>query len=271
MMHSMAGPCGTVAGVVIPPAATRTAVWLVSLTLHAAALVAAGHGAAPSSGVERVSLDDLSIDIAPDLGPERDAPRPVTDVAASVPFVSPGQAHTEPMPQDPGARTRDRSAPRVPGAATSAPAPEDTAMARDVAPLPLAPARFAMTVASDPPVAASRSVRDEHAGQIPAGEPGSDLAPWPEDRVSSAARLATAMAPEYPARASAQEIEADVVLAIVVTSSGAVADAHVIQSAGFGLDESALHAMRAARFAPAQHDGRRVAVRMHWTVSFRLH
>jgi protein TonB len=83
--------------------------------------------------------------------------------------------------------------------------------------------------------------------------------------------LVAPVAPKYPPEARSQEIEADVVLGIVVGTSGQVADARVLQPAGYGFDREALSAIRNARFRPAELDGQPVAVRMRWSVSFRLH
>jgi TonB family protein len=46
--------------------------------------------------------------------------------------------------------------------------------------------------------------------------------------------------------------------------------APVARRAGHGFDASALAAIRAYRFSPAEREGRRVRVRMPWTVQFRL-
>jgi TonB family protein len=91
-----------------------------------------------------------------------------------------------------------------------------------------------------------------------------------EDQVSAPARLEGSLSPAYPPEARAQEIEADVVLALVVGATGSVNEATVLRHAGYGFDESAMTAARAAHFVPAQRDGISVAVRMRWTVSFRL-
>ncbi len=103
------------------------------------------------------------------------------------------------------------------------------------------------------------------------GGVGADSLPLPEEAVSAPARLANPLAPTYPPEARAQELEADVVLAIVVASTGEVVEQRVLKTAGAVFDDEALRAMRSARFIPAQRDGRRVAVRMRWSVSFRLH
>jgi protein TonB len=59
-------------------------------------------------------------------------------------------------------------------------------------------------------------------------------------------------------------------LEIVVNASGSVVDARLLRHAGYGLDEAALRAIRAYRFAPAQRAGHGVSVRMRWVVDFRL-
>ncbi|MEO6575623.1 MAG: energy transducer TonB, partial [Polyangiaceae bacterium] len=94
--------------------------------------------------------------------------------------------------------------------------------------------------------------------------------PVPEAAVNVPARLVSSAPPIYPAAARAAEVEADVALELVLDSTGHVADAKVTRSAGYGLDRSALDAIRGYRFSPAQKDGRPVRVRMHWTVQFRL-
>jgi protein TonB len=88
--------------------------------------------------------------------------------------------------------------------------------------------------------------------------------------VSVGARLLYGPPPGYPATARAAEIEADVPLEIVVDARGAVVDARGRAHAGYGLDEAAARAVRAYRFAPAQRGGVPVAVRMRWTMQFRL-
>jgi protein TonB len=99
---------------------------------------------------------------------------------------------------------------------------------------------------------------------------GSDGSPLPESRVSVPARELRKVLPAYPAEARAQEIEATVVVEIVVDASGAVRDARVTRRAGYGFDESALAAVRATRFSPARLEGSAVAVRMRYNVVFRL-
>jgi protein TonB len=147
----------------------------------------------------------------------------------------------------------------TPLSAPSEPVPASVASAE--------PPRFTMSFKAS-------SAADAHAA-APSAARGTVTAPrasepMPESQVASRAKLIGAVSPRYPADARAQEIEADVVLALVVSESGAVEDAHVVEKKGFGFDEAALEAVRRARFVPAQYQGSAVAVRMRWTVSFRL-
>ena len=93
---------------------------------------------------------------------------------------------------------------------------------------------------------------------------------FPEAAVSRSARLVSSLRPEYPATARTQGVEATVSLEIVVDREGNVVDARVVRGAGYGFEESALRALRQARFSPAIRDGQPVRVRMAWTVEFRL-
>jgi TonB family protein len=88
--------------------------------------------------------------------------------------------------------------------------------------------------------------------------------------VSEHAHLVSTLQPEYPPDARALGLEARVALEIVVDRSGRVADAHVVRGASHGFDESALGAIKRARFSPARRGEDPVRVRMAWTVDFRL-
>ncbi len=129
-----------------------------------------------------------------------------------------------------------------------------------------APARFAMSAATLASVPAAAPV-SAPAGATAAPATGVVLA---EGAVSVPARLLSGPAPAYPAQARAAEIEADLALEIVVGVDGRIASARALDSAGYGLEAAALAAVRGYRFSPAERDGRPVAVRMRWTVQFRL-
>jgi protein TonB len=74
----------------------------------------------------------------------------------------------------------------------------------------------------------------------------------------------------YPETARAAEIEADVLLELVVDGEGRVTGARPLAARDLGLTDAALRAVRAYRFTPAERAGRPVRVRMRWTVTFRL-
>jgi TonB family protein len=82
------------------------------------------------------------------------------------------------------------------------------------------------------------------------------------------ARLAARAPLAYPF--GAEDLEADVVLELVVGTLGNVESATVTRGAGHGFDEAALAAVRNYRFTPAERTGTRVRVRMPWVVQFRL-
>jgi TonB family protein len=247
----------TVAPVLPASPAARALICLFSLGAHAVAFLAVGGSIGPGADAARASTQDVTIDLAapPALESADEVRAPV--VAPSMPIVPP-RARTAPVP----ARHELASVTSFPASAGSAPTgePETADAPVVVAAAPSAEARFVLHVETG-----TRGSVDAAGAAL-----GSDSAPLPEGGVSSRARLSGALSPLYPPRARDAEIEGDVVLSLVVTSAGEVADARVLIPAGFGFDESALRAARLAHFVPAIKDGRRVAVRMPWTVAFRL-
>jgi protein TonB len=79
--------------------------------------------------------------------------------------------------------------------------------------------------------------------------------------------------PQYTSEAMHQMIEGVVVLDVVVKSDGKVGDVTVKQSldAVYGLDESAVKAMKQWEFEPGTKDGKSVAVRVEVNMAFTLH
>ena len=76
--------------------------------------------------------------------------------------------------------------------------------------------------------------------------------------------------PSYSREAQEARVEADLPLLILVDTAGHVSDAKVQRRAGYGLDEAALKAVRQWTFRPRLKDGHPVAVRVRWTMQFRL-
>jgi periplasmic protein TonB len=76
--------------------------------------------------------------------------------------------------------------------------------------------------------------------------------------------------PDYSEEARRAKFQGSVILAMVVGADGKTRNLQVQRSAGMGLDEKAMAAVKQWRFQPATLDGRPVAVRISVEVSFRL-
>ncbi len=74
----------------------------------------------------------------------------------------------------------------------------------------------------------------------------------------------------YPEAARRDGVEGDVRLELLVSETGAVTEVRVLTRAGHGFDEVAPQAARRIVFRPAERGGRPVAVRIPWTLKFRL-
>lgn len=74
----------------------------------------------------------------------------------------------------------------------------------------------------------------------------------------------------YPEAARRDGVEGDVRLELLVTERGTVAEVRILERAGHGFDEVAPEAARRLVFRPAERGGRPVAVRIPWTLKFRL-
>ena len=59
-----------------------------------------------------------------------------------------------------------------------------------------------------------------------------------------------------------------VIIALVVSSKGLPKDPHIVKSLDKDLDQSAIDAVKEWRFAPAQKDGKAVAVRISLQIQF---
>ncbi len=251
--------------------------FLVSLVLHAgvaASVVAGGSGhavgrAAAPQPLDVVEVDAVteSVDVIAPPAPEPDedvarnaasAPAPTHRHPYAVPAGHDARPHDPAMPHDhPGAGEHPHAAGEAPPALTS------DAPARPV---------FAMSSGNGSIAAGSTRVAAEArgAGGGAAPEEAGAGTTYAASAVSVPAKLVAAARAAYPSGARADDVEGDVALEIVVDAGGTVVDARVARRAGHGFDESALAAIRAYRFSPAEREGRRVRVRMPWTVQFRL-
>ncbi|MCE2539820.1 MAG: energy transducer TonB [Acidobacteria bacterium] len=76
--------------------------------------------------------------------------------------------------------------------------------------------------------------------------------------------------PVYTADALRREIEGDIVLEVVVLANGDVGEIRIVRGLGYGLDETAVNAMRQWRFHPARRQGVTVDVVVEVAMEFRL-
>jgi periplasmic protein TonB len=78
--------------------------------------------------------------------------------------------------------------------------------------------------------------------------------------------------PTYPPAAMRQKVEGTVVLSLLVTEGGKVADVKVLRPAGgsTGLNEAATAAVRKWTFRPAVKAGKKVKVWVTYPIVFKL-
>ena len=76
--------------------------------------------------------------------------------------------------------------------------------------------------------------------------------------------------PAYPARAARENISGKAIVNLYIDANGGVERVTVERAtpAGYGFDDSAARAFRAARFSPGMKDGKQVPVQMRIEVSF---
>ena len=235
-----------------------------SAVAHAAVMLTTtlGHPGPSSS-----ARDDGAIEVTTELTPAPEAPAAEATPAPAAGHAAHWPTHTHPYP--------------VP--ADHDWTPHDPNLVHVHAPLdapahPQAPAQAAPALTADddtPSFTIAVSTGDEGAhgtvsstGTAAPHEDSSE--PVAEQSVDGPARLVHGFAPSYPEAARTAGIEGDVRLELVVSTSGAVESARVVQGIGHGLDEAALQAVRQFRFAPATREGHAVRVRMGWSMQFRL-
>jgi protein TonB len=103
------------------------------------------------------------------------------------------------------------------------------------------------------------------------------LAPATETRARGAtsktateAKMLRAVSPVYPAQAKREGIEGVVVVAVTIDAAGNVESVTVLRGLGFGLDESAMRAVRETAWTPGSLDGRAVRTTRRLNIRFSL-
>ena len=234
-----------------------TRAWLVSALVHGLiAGVIAVHVRAPTHAAAAIEPLEIAItpiaDPSPPPTPPPPAPSPVVEarVEATPVHVAPSQ----------GSLARVASTPsRSPVAVSSVTGGSET-------PAIVAAGSAAPTFVMALPTGSRSGIAVPNA---PTTRPASDEV-VDEKGVSTRAQVAYGPLPVYPREARAAEIETDVPVEIVVDPTGSVVDARLERSVGYGIDEATLRAIKKYRFKPALKDGRAVAVRMQWTMQYRL-
>jgi protein TonB len=222
-----------------------------AFALHAAAAVSIAALGLPHGNGEKPAVTGQTIEI------EQDPIVPIVRVREPLPVAptsavaSRGTPHAQPVD----------AAPKV--AAIASAAATDTVPEPVPTEAPIAPVHFAMKVS------ARAGTPDGNAQAAPASAQEEVVR---DEDVSVRAHQVGGALPTYPAEALAQgvELSAPIAFEIVVDTSGRVTATRELRHVGYGFDEAAEAALRNYRFSPAQRGGHAVAVRMRWTVDFRL-
>jgi TonB family protein len=83
----------------------------------------------------------------------------------------------------------------------------------------------------------------------------------------TAPRVIKQTAPQYP-NGRGVSASGSVIIALIVSSKGVPRDPHIVKSLDKDLDQSAIEAVKEWRFAPAQKDGKAIAVRVSLQIQF---
>jgi periplasmic protein TonB len=242
-----------------------------SVGVHGALLlVALRAGTAPAahavpSLVEReVDVDLVAVAPAPDPPPPPLAPLAPHPAVATEPSVRVTQLRPAPAPVAP-----------VTSVTPDAPPPRATSTTDPPAPPVVQEAAAALTADEGMPhftIAVGGGSGQVFGAAASTGSARVEVveAPAPQQGVSSPARCAGGGTPPYPPGARRDGVEGDVLMALVLSTSGTVESVRVLKGPGHGLDEAAVAAVRTWRCSPKMEDGRSIRVTMPWTMQFRL-
>jgi TonB family protein len=99
---------------------------------------------------------------------------------------------------------------------------------------------------------------------------GQDSPPYHIGDGVSPPRVLSKQLPQYSEEARKAQLEGTVLLSLVVGEDGVPGNVSIAKGVGFGLDEEAIEAVSAWRFAPGQKEGKPVPVLTTIEVNFRL-
>jgi TonB family protein len=231
---------------------------LISLAFHALAVVGAGMQRHRPTTMRAATPLEISVESeAAALSPPIPTPEPAPNEAAAPTPLRAAAVHHEPVAIRAVAATEPKAA------AQPAPAEAPPAFASD-AELP----RFSIATSIAAALGANLAKASGTATALQGAPDG--ILPYAEDAVDVRARALKKVSPRYPLQAQSNGAEATVKMEIVLSSIGVVESVRALNHPGQGFEEEAIAAARRTPFTPAMKRGRAVAVRMAWTVEFRL-
>ena len=110
----------------------------------------------------------------------------------------------------------------------------------------------------------------ENASDSSSGENSESSAPVAWGEVTRLPKVMREVKASYPAEAKKAGIAGAVVLDVLVDSVGKVREVNVVNGPGFGLNESAVEALKKFEFRPALKGANSVAVKIRYTYRFKL-
>lgn len=110
----------------------------------------------------------------------------------------------------------------------------------------------------------------ETASDSSGGESSEIAAPVAWGEVTRLPKVVHEVKASYPLEAKKAGIAGPVVLDVLVDSAGKVREVHVVNGPGFGLNESAVEALKKFEFRPALKGASSVAVKIRYTYRFKL-
>lgn len=121
----------------------------------------------------------------------------------------------------------------------------------------------------------SRSLKADASGSAPVVKTGNTLTeslPEPADEieVTRMPQLLSEVRIPYPSEAKKNGIQGNVVMDLLIDSTGVVREVRLIEGPGYGLNEAATQALKQFRFNPAKIEDRGVAVRIRYSYRFVL-
>jgi len=224
---------------------------LISLGLHAA-LLALVQVAPPTS----LSLGEPVIEarlVSPHAAP----------LSADVPPLTPAVETPVDSPQDTPLLAPSETAEALPVAEPLAPPPAQAAPAATAAqPVAPAPAAPPPAQAASPPAASAPVPGVTITSAV-------DLTYYSVRDLDVQPRALREILPDYPADADRQHLSGQVRVQLKLEADGRISDMEIVSATPPGVvEDSALKALRKARFAPAQKNGRPVRARVVITVEY---